>query len=136
MSHFTKTKNLLIISSAIAVSLFVGTILFTNLVLYAEPNELWKVLFVCDIGLRPMAFSVFLEYNNGTHTIDMSSCGWIPNDYKSLSHDQIRQMSCEELRQRNKIDIPFKNTESKTLFQAELDLCNFVEDFRMDQLND
>ena len=71
-------------------------------------------------------------YDNGIHTIDVDSCGWIKNindTTGSQEYQEINKMSCPELIERNSIGGPYQNKENKLFAQAKISNCNFVKDY-------
>lgn len=98
---------------------------------YSEPDEEWKIRFVCVTGLRPYSFSNYMIYDNGTHTITINSCGWIANtDLKSISEerDEIYQMSCQELAERHDSERPYHNSENKAIAESRISTCDLIKD--------
>ena len=127
-----KTRRLITICVVTFFSFVIGGIFFLQQIVYSEPDSQWKVMFVCTTGLKPNSFSVYLQYDNGTHTIDMDSCAWILNsNYKSASQEyqEIHGMSCSEIIDRHAIGIPYQNNENKMFAESKISNCNFVKDW-------
>ena len=118
-----KTRVLLLVICGIAAaSCVMGGMLFLSLV-YSDPAEEWKIRFVCATGLRPYSFSIYMAYDNGTHTITMDSCGWIANTdlkHSSDERDEIFRMSCQELAERHDSGKPYHNRENKALVEFRI----------------
>ena len=126
-----KTRvRLMVICCIAAASYVVGGLFFLSWV-YSDPDEEWKIRFVCATGLRPYSFSNYMLYDNGTHTITMDSCGWIANtDLKSPSEerDEIYRMSCLELAERRDSERPYVNSENKAIAEFRISTCDLIKD--------
>ena len=99
---------------------------------YQQPNDLLTINYVCTTGLKPHAFTAYRSHDNGTHTIDVDSCGWIKNtNYKlpSIEFDEIHGMSCDEIRDRYNSGEPYQNKENQLFAQERFVTCNFILDF-------
>lgn len=124
---------LLVICGIVAAASYAGNTLFMIWV-YSEPDEVWKIEFVCATGRIPYPLGAWMSYDNGTHTIDMKSCGWIAN--ADLKHplderDEIRRMSCQELAERHDSGVPYRNNENRDIAEFRISTCDFIKDWEM-----
>ena len=127
-----KSRYLIIICIIPFFSFVIGGTFFLQQIVYSEPDSSWKVMFVCTTGLKPNGFSVYVQYDNGTHTIDMDSCDWIHNsNYKPASQEyqEIHEMSCSELIKRHATGRPYQNNENMIFAESKISNCNSVKDW-------
>ncbi|MBS1268841.1 MAG: hypothetical protein MAG458_01575 [Nitrosopumilus sp.] len=123
-----KTR-LLIIAGIVIIAIIIVTIIIPAY-LYRQSNDLMTINYVCATGLKPNAFSAYKIFDNGTHTIDMDSCGWIPNNLRNTSsgeYQDLAKMTCDEIKIRSESDIPYKNKENRLFAEHRLSLCAFVD---------
>ncbi|MCY4492208.1 MAG: hypothetical protein OXC46_12220 [Thaumarchaeota archaeon] len=123
------------VCSIFAVLYVVGGILFLSWV-HSDPDEEWKIRFVCLTGLEPYSLHNYMSYNNGTHTITMYSCDWIANTdlkHPSDERDEIIKMSCLELTERHDSGRPYHNNENRGLAEFRISTCELTKDLELDK---
>lgn len=124
---------MLVIFSIAAVSYVIGGLFFLSWV-YSDPDEEWKIRFVCATGLKPHSFSNYMLYDNGTHTITMDSCKWIINtDLKTPfeENDETYRMSCQELTERHDSGRPYQTHKNKAIAEFRISTCDLIKDWEL-----
>ena len=74
-----KTRNkILLIATIVIVAIVIITIIIPS-ILHRQPDRLGIILYNCVMGFERHGSLGLYMYNNGTHTIDETSCKWIKN---------------------------------------------------------
>ncbi len=124
------TRNKIILIAVIAI---IATFVINSAIpgiLFRMQDNLGLILYTCTLGIERTGPLMLISYNNGTHTIDENSCAWIKNPgYKpaSMEHQEINEMSCQELLERHAAGDPYQNKENKIFAESKISNCNFVD---------
>ena len=74
-----KIRNQLVIIAVIVISLIVIITVIIPAILHRQSDHLGIILYNCVMGFERYGSLELYVYDNGTHTIDETSCKWIKN---------------------------------------------------------
>ena len=108
---------------------FIAYIVVMSVIVYSlreqSDNSPLYVYFICATGITPSNLT-FYTYDNGTHTIDMSSCKWIKNadpKLRSAEYVEILGMYCSEMLERHESGVPYLGYHSDILAESKVAGC-------------
>jgi len=74
-----KTRNLLILIAIIVIIVIVTITIVIPAILHRQSDHIGIILYNCAMGFERSGSLVLYTYDNGTHTIDETSCIWKKN---------------------------------------------------------
>ena len=74
-----KTRNQLALIAVIVILLIVIITIIIPVILHRQSDHLGIILYNCVMGFERHGSLGLYVYDNGTHTIDETSCKWIKN---------------------------------------------------------
>ena len=74
-----KPRNQILLIATIVIMLIVIITIIIPSILHRQTDSLGIILYNCVMGFERQGSLGLYMYNNGTHTIDETSCKWIKN---------------------------------------------------------
>ena len=129
-----RNKIILIVVVSIVLIFVINSIIPG--ILFRQQDNLSLILYTCTLGIERTGSLMLISFNNGTHTINENSCVWIENKNQksgSMEHQEINQMSCDELLRGHSMNDPYQNKENKIFAESKITNCRFVDNWEDQQ---